>query len=122
MSRTITYEPIEEEEILFQPQGMTVEYVAKSNKEINNDECERLKSEISRLQRLSDAEKGYKPTPKKVVKEVVKEVEPKYTYDIRRGKLYRCEKFKGGRYYSIVEKHDKDRPTNFEILMMWCNL
>jgi len=122
MSRTITYEPIEEEEILFQPQGMTVEYVAKSNKEINNDECERLKSEISRLQRLSDAEKGYKPTPKKVVKEVVKEVEPKYTYKIMYGKLYRCEKFKGGTYYAIVEKHDKDRPTNFEILMMMCNL
>ena len=34
MSRTITYEPVEDEEILFQPQGMTVEYVAKSNKEI----------------------------------------------------------------------------------------
>ena len=122
MSRTITYEPIEEEEILFQPQGMTVEYVAKSNKEINNDECERLKSEISRLVRLSDAEKVYKPTPKKVVKDVVNEVEPKYTYEIRHGKLYRCEKIKGGRWYEIVEKHDKDRPTNFEIIMMWCNL
>jgi len=57
MTTTVFYEPIEDEEILFQPQDMTVEYVAKSKKEIATDDCERLKVEIARLEKLSDAEK-----------------------------------------------------------------
>jgi len=126
---TINYEAIEGEEILFQPQGMTVEYVAKSNKEINNDECERLSYaiKIQALWRGYVCRKDYIPLGencdmtdddyamkiqalwrgyvcRKNMKKEKVEDKPKYTYN------------------AIVEKHDKDRPTNFEIIMMMCNL
>tara|TARA_R110002153_G_scaffold182915_1_gene336173 strand:- start:1600 stop:2004 length:405 start_codon:yes stop_codon:yes gene_type:complete len=132
---TITYEPVQDEEILFQPQNMNVEYVSKTEQinrlELHEKFVEQTKKEYAdemiRAETRTHTQKveHYAECVKqsKIAKQAyMKKEEPKYTYSISQGKLYRCEKKKCGRWYSIVEQHDKDRPTNFQILMMWCNL
>ncbi len=94
MTTTVFYEPIEEEEILFQPQDMTVEYVSKTKVEINNEEISRLRNEISRLQILSDAEKSEQEFQRLNTREAWQQAF--YAEGMRSFKIKKCITFRHG--------------------------
>ncbi len=95
MAKKVFYESIEEEEILFQPQGMSVEYVAK------------IENKVAKVEKKVESIVGdiidYKICPIK-------------------NKLCKCEKIGGGVWWSDVNLRDKHRPSNFQILMLLCNM
>ena len=118
MVTTVFYESVEEEEILFQPQDMNVQYI----------DIERLRSNLIKAEeRARNEEMNVEvKVEKKVEKKVEATVQEKKEENIIGFK--RCPitnrmtkgiKFGGGVYWKPIETH---KPTNYEILMNMCEM
>jgi hypothetical protein len=112
MATTVFYESVEDEEILFQPQGMNVQYVDIEKLKSNLKEAEERKAKVEET------------VPEKKVEETVPEKKVENIIGFKMcpitNRMMKGIKIKSGEWWSEVEPIETRKPTNYEIIMKMC--
>ena len=104
---TVFYESIEDEEILFQPQGMKVQHVDMKTEQINKLELHEQWMEQTKKQYAEEILRAETRTHTEKVED--------YAECVKQSKIAK-------EAYTQVKPNDIDYPKNFQMLMMLCNM
>jgi hypothetical protein len=121
MATTVFYESVEDEEILFQPQGMNVQYVDIEKLKSNLKEAEERKA---KAEATVPEKKVEETVPEKKVEETVPEKKVENIIGFKMcpitNRMMKGIKIKSGEWWSEVEPIETRKPTNYEIIMKMC--